>query len=132
MLLLEVPLDPNLIPVSPPVSALHLSQDDVYSPTGPPMFNWSSPESEDSSRNPTVIDLPAVENMPDIPDFVSKKSLKGPAEDSKSVKSVKIKAKKSKSKQKPPSDFLDKSTSKLEKEIERRLARVPAAKAKTA
>lgn len=74
----EVPLqtDPNEIPPSPSSSAqLRLSQE-IGSPTGPPQIDYSSPsDSTVSSRPPTVLDLPPLDNMPDIPDYKSKSSL---------------------------------------------------------
>ncbi|KAI0722989.1 hypothetical protein C8Q76DRAFT_793974 [Earliella scabrosa] len=72
-----LPIDPNEIPPSPSSSALRrLSLDGLGSPTGPPQINWSSPsDTTDSSRPPTVIELPPIDNMPDIPDYKSKSSL---------------------------------------------------------
>ncbi|KAI0751444.1 hypothetical protein C8Q80DRAFT_1157328 [Daedaleopsis nitida] len=72
-----LPIDPNEIPPSPSSSALRrLSLDGLGSPTGPPQIDYSSPsETTDSSRPPTVIELPTMDNMPDIPDYKSKSSL---------------------------------------------------------
>ncbi|RPD66692.1 hypothetical protein L226DRAFT_115691 [Lentinus tigrinus ALCF2SS1-7] len=82
---IEVPLqtDPNEIPPSPSSSALRrLSLDGLGSPPGPPQIDYSSPsDSTVSSRPPTVLDLPPMDNMPDIPDYKSKSSLpRGPSQ----------------------------------------------------
>ncbi|KAI0722179.1 hypothetical protein C8T65DRAFT_134536 [Cerioporus squamosus] len=80
----ELPLqtDPNEIPPSPSSSALRRLSQEIGSPTGPPQIDYSSPsDSTVSSRPPTVLDLPPLDNMPDIPDYKSKSSLpQGPSQ----------------------------------------------------
>lgn len=72
-----LPNDPSRIPLSPSSSAEQRLSLDLGSPTGPPLINYSAPSSDnDSSRPPTVVDFPSMDNMPDIPDWISKSTLR--------------------------------------------------------
>ncbi|PIL36877.1 hypothetical protein GSI_00567 [Ganoderma sinense ZZ0214-1] len=72
-----LPNDPSRIPLSPSSSAEQRLSLDLGSPTGPPLLNYSDPSSDnDSSRPPTVVDFPSMDNMPDIPDWISKSTLR--------------------------------------------------------
>ncbi|KAI1789022.1 hypothetical protein LXA43DRAFT_601149 [Ganoderma leucocontextum] len=72
-----LPNDPSRIPLSPSSSAEQRLSLDLGSPTGPPVINYSDISSDnDSSRPPTVVDFPSMDNMPDIPDWISKSTLR--------------------------------------------------------